>query len=330
MQVTSTKLKIGLSALLLTASILSVQALTVSPARMEIKADPGTPVTGKFLIINEQNTDQVFYTSVENFEAQGESGTPYFSQSKDGLASWVTVIDKVEIKKGDRLEIPFTINVPKNADAGGHFAAIFLNTVRPSTNGGEVSIGAKVGMLMLLRVSGTIKEEGGILSFSLKNSTTNVYTSIPLTFVYRFSNNGNDRANPSGTLSIKNMVGGVAKELNPNPALGNVLPNSIRRFEVTWNSNGNLSPTASFFETAEYQYRNFAFGKYTANLDLAFGEKGKTTSTISFYIIPWHLISLVVLVLFAVYIITHIAIKRHDKAIIERLRRMQRKSRSDE
>ena len=320
----ASKVKSILGCAVLTLSILSAQALTISPARMELSADPGVPVTGKFLIVNDQNSDQTFYTSVENFEAQGETGTPSFSPVKEGLASWVTVIDKVEIKKGERLEIPFTVNVPVGADPGGHFAAIFLSTAPPAASGDAVTIGAKVGMLMLLRVSGNIKEAGGVLSFNLKDNLK-VTSSLPVTFSYRFGNNGNDRVNPTGVISIKNTIGMTAVELDANAAKGNILPNSVRRFEVKWGNAIPLPVTASFFDNVKYQYQNFALGMYTADLNLQFGSAGSDIKSFTLYVFPWQLVTVIVIGLLLLYIISHLIIKHHDKMIIQQLRRMQRR-----
>ena len=69
----------------LALTVLSAQALTVSPARAELAGDPGQTISDSFIVINEQNVDQTFYTSVENFESSGESGTPNFTNSKEGI-----------------------------------------------------------------------------------------------------------------------------------------------------------------------------------------------------------------------------------------------------
>jgi hypothetical protein len=308
---------------LVSVSVFYASALTISPARMELNADPEKPIMGEFLIVNEQNSDQVFYTSVENFEAQGETGTPSFSPTKEGFASWVNVIDKIEIKKGERLKIPFTVTVPKGADPGGHFAAIFLTTTPPAAQGGEVTIGAKIGMLMLLRVSGNIKEGGTISSFNLKENTK-IVTSLPLTFTYRFANSGNDRVNPSGVIAISNTIGMKTNELDANSQKGNVLPNSVRRFEVKWGNATPLPATASFFDTVTYQYKNFALGMYTADLNLTFGASGSSQNSFTFYVLPWQLILVILIGLILLYVVGHLIVKHHDKVIIQQLRKMQR------
>ena len=244
---------------LLVTSFCTAGALTVSPARLEVNVDPGTQSQNEFTLINEQDSDLTFYTSVENFEAQGESGTPNFTTTKEGLATWVTIEPSVVIKRGEKIKIPFTIDVPKGADAGGHFAAIFLSTQPPATKGGEVAVGAKVGMLMLVRVSGAIKEDGGVRSFTLKNGGHFV-TTLPVDFVYRFNNDGNDRAMPAGNVTIKNNFGMTTKVLNANKNEGNVLPKSVRRFEVKWGEDDELPASASFFSFVKYEMNNFALG----------------------------------------------------------------------
>jgi hypothetical protein len=303
---------------ILISSLYTAQALTISPARLEFTADPGTTSTNEFTIVNEQDSDQTYYTSVENFEAQGESGTPNFTTNKDGLSSWVQVVDKIEIKKGEKVKIPFTVTVPANADAGGHFAAIFLSTIPPATKGGEVSVGAKVGMLMLLKVSGDIKEDGGVMSFFLKQGGR-VVTSLPVEFAYRFNNNGNDRVKPTGTTTISNMFGLTTEEINANATEGNVLPNSIRRFELKWGNEEALPVSAPFFTHVKYEMRNFALGPYFATLDLTFGTKTASKS-LWFIVFPWHLLIVVFFIGAIIFLVLKVMLKRYNKFIIAQAR----------
>lgn len=302
------------------SSVFFVEALTISPARLEFAADPGVTVSGEFTIVNEQDADQIYYTSVENFEAQGESGTPNFTTTKEGLSSWVQVVDKVEIKKGEKIKVPFTVVVPQNADIGGHFAAIFLSTIPPSTGAGEVSVGAKVGMLMLLKVNGDIKENGGVMSFFLKQGG-HVVTSLPVGFVYRFNNEGNDRVKPTGTTTIKNMFGLTTEQLNANSNEGNVLPNSIRRFEMTWGKEAAIPVSASFMDHVQYEMRNFALGLYFANLDISFGTKTDSKSTYLF-VLPWHLLVIIFAVACVLFLVLRFALHRYNKFIIAQARMM--------
>jgi hypothetical protein len=306
-------------ALSLFSGVSFASALTISPARIELSGDPGASVSNDLTLINEQENEQTFYTSVENFEAQGESGAPSFSASKEGLASWVTVTDKVTLKKGERIKIPFTVHVPKDADAGGHFAAIFFSTVPPTTSGATLAVGAKVGMLMLLRVSGDIKEGGGLLSFALKEGG-HFSTTLPVNFVYRFNNSGNDRVNPTGTVTIRNTFGLEAASLNANPTVGNILPASTRRFDLTWGDEAPLPDSASFLNHVSYEARNFAFGFYFANLHLTFNSSGTADSSLILFVFPWHLLSVIAIILLILFIILRSLVRRYNRYIIRQAR----------
>lgn len=300
-------------------SVLTANALTVSPARAELTADPGQAVSDSFLVINEQDAEQTYYTSVENFESQGETGTPNFTASKEGLPSWVQVQDKVTLKKGERAKIQYTISVPPDADAGGHFAAIFLSTVPPSTKEGEVSVGAKVGMLVLLKVTGDVKEQGNLLSFTVKEDKKTL-TNLPVDFIYRFKNDGNDRVKPEGFITINNTFGMEVARIDANKASGNVLPMSVRRFEARFGEKEAPAVSAPFFEQVAFQRENFALGMYTANISLSFGDAGKSESALTFFILPWQLMSVVLAIALGVILFLAFALKRYNKWIIKQAR----------
>jgi hypothetical protein len=314
----SSKLKkIVLVACVLGGSIAGAYALTISPARYDLAADKGTTVEGDFMLVNEQSDTATFYTSVQNFEAEGETGTPSFTDSKTGLASWVHVQDSITLKKGEKQTVHFSISVPSDAEAGGHFAAIFMSTVPASSNSASgVSVGAKVGMLVLLKVNGDIKEGGGVASFGTEDGS-HIITSLPVTFVYRFTNSGNDRVNPTGEISIRNTLGLETDKLNANEMSGNILPNSTRKFEVVWGSGEKLPENASFFEQVRYEMAHFALGFYSAKMALSFGSTGSSLSSVWFIVLPWHLLSVIVVVLLFIFFIGRAFLKRYNRWIIQ-------------
>ena len=138
--------------MLLTFTLSNVSALTVSPARADVVANPGETIKGEFTLINTDAKDEIYYTSVENFDIQGTSSTSNFTTSKVGFPSWLKIAGKVTIKKDERIKVPYSIIVPKDA-TGGHFGAIFLSSVNPQSSSSQNSVGAKVGMLIMLKVA---------------------------------------------------------------------------------------------------------------------------------------------------------------------------------
>src|SRR5581483_7899599 len=149
---------VGMLFLLLLAGLLfgnSVFALTVSPIKVEISGDPGQTLGGNITLINEEGQPQKFYSSFANFEAKGESGTPYFVPATSGLGTWISVASEVDLKPGEQKSLPYTITIPKGTPSGGYYAAIFWSTTPPVPVQGsdqQVSISGRLGILVLLTV----------------------------------------------------------------------------------------------------------------------------------------------------------------------------------
>lgn len=266
-----------------------VFALTISPAKFEITGNPGQTLVGEINLYNEQEGLKTFFSSFENFEPKGDTGAPYFTGAKTGLATWMSTSEKITIESGERIKMPFSITIPKDAEPGGHFAAVFFGSQAPGTQGGEVSIGGKLGMLVLLRVSGYVPEGGGLAEFTSKEKHK-FFSVLPITLAYRFNNSGGDRVVPSGEIKIKNTFRTVTETLPANKNEGSVLPNSTRKFEVVWGSEQQNSE-AGFFAMVAKEWKDFHFGWYTAEVNLSWGlTNQKASGTYNFFVIPWQLL----------------------------------------
>lgn len=312
-------------------------ALTVSPIKLELQGDPGKTVNSEFLLLNEQKEEKTLYASFENFEAQGETGAPNFIPGKEGLAVWITAPAQITLKPAEQKTVSFSIQIPEDAEPGGHFAAIFWSTTPPQgQGGGQVAVGAKVGILVLLKVSGATKEGGGLLEFGSQNKQK-FFSSPPITFIYRFQNSGSDRIKPDGEIKIKNLFGGVSATLDANKGQGNILPASIRKFTVAWTgeeeqeTSGKRQATSGqeqkegFFGMVKKEWSNFALGRYTAELNLKYGQDNKeANASYGFFVIPWQLLSALFVIVAVLGFIATIGIKKWDRWIIAKATRQQK------
>ena len=297
------------------------KALTVSPIRYEISGDPGQVLEEKLNLRNETTSPTTYYPHYYNFEAQGETGVPTFVEPKDGLGTWIAGPAGITLAPGDNQTIIFVISIPKDAHPGGYFGALLYGTNPPNQNGAQLAIGSETGPIILLRVNGEIKESASIVEFKIKNNQK-FFTALPVEMFYRFQNTGTDRTKPTGNLIIKNIFGLKAKTENANPVEGNVLPGQIRHFDLVWQKSDAPSletyADRTFFEQVGYEWRNFAFGYFTANLELFYGADNAASahSEVKFFVFPWQLLLIIIIVLVIIFFVLKTLIKRYNRWII--------------
>jgi hypothetical protein len=265
-----------------------VHALTLTPVRVEIAGDPGQVVHGEVTLYNEQAEQKTFYTTYENFEpGNDEDGSPKFVGGGSGLATWIATEPEVSLNPNEKRTIPFTITIPPEAEAGGYFGAIFYGGQNPATlTNGEVSVGGKLGTLVLLSVRGNIEEGAGILDF--KSEGGRFFTKTPVTLSYRMSNTGGDRIVPVGDITVTNTFGFKTATLLANEREGSVLPQSARRFTQVW---GNSQQESGFWNSVRFEWNELHIGWYTAHARIAWGAEGSvSTARYDFFVIPWQLL----------------------------------------
>ncbi len=314
------------------------QALTISPVKMELSGDPGQTLEGELKLFNEQDETKTFYSSVENFEARGESGAPFFLPERIGLATWIKTEEKVTLQPKEEKTIPFSVVIPQNTEPGGYFAAVLWGQTPPAAStGGQVAVGGRLGVLMLLKVSGAVEESGGLLEFGAKDK---FFSSLPITFAYRFNNTGGDRTVPKGEIKIKNLFGLTSATLPVNEKEGSVLPASARKFEVFWEQKikesdikiTGVKEEPGFFEIAGQQWSEFHFGWYTAKLNLTWSATNQNANAkYSFFVIPWQLLLIVVIILAIIGFLGMIVLKKWDHhVILQAMQQMRKKHKKNE
>lgn len=329
--VRKTFLKIVASAfavLAFTVNFNQAYALTITPIRYEISGNPGDVLVEKMGLVNETKTTQTYYASFSNFEAQGDTGSPTFVDARDDLGTWITTEQaSVTLAPGAQRELTFKITIPKDAEPGGHFAAVFWGT-SPSSAPGQVSIGAKTGMLVLLSVNGDVKEQAGLVDFQTQNKKW-FYKQLPVGFQYRFSNQGGDRVKPTGDIVIRSIVGIVAEKVNANEYDGNVLPGTTRKFSPQWSKKDTVetrnqelerNEAYSFSKEVKNQWNNFAFGIFRAKLVATFGVTDQVvkSNAIYFMVLPFELLLVFLVIAIPGFFLLRFIVRRYNRSIIRK------------
>lgn len=312
------------------AAAVPAQAITIIPPTLDFQISPGLEYNTTVKLFNETDSTVTYYTEVTSFTAAGESGRPQynFGAPSEDLSSWIEVgAGPFALESGERISVPIKITAPADAGPGGHYAAVFFSDVPPSAaGGGTVTVGSKIGILLLARITGDVVEKGSVKEFYAGDHTSS-FSRLPVHFVTRYENTGNVFLRPTGTIEIKNMLGRPVTSLEFNSANGATLHKSIRKYENVWQKS-EVQGNESFWSQYRNERNNFAFGKYTAHLALSAGVDSvvKSTADVSFWVFPWHFMLVWGAALLVALFLLWLLIRRYNHWLINRALHQQKTS----
>lgn len=292
------------------------QALSISPPVLELNADPGQTVTASIKLTNISSGELLIKNQINDFGAKNETGEPNIifednESSVYSLKNWVVAPAPFKIASKQTKLVDFQINVPKDAEPGGHYAVFRFTGQAPELEESGVALSASLGSLVLLKISGNVQEKASIADYFSANeqsTKTGFFESQPINFVERIRNDGNVHINPTGTIEILDIFNRKVDTLQVNGSPSDpknppraILPASTRKFEQT------LS-------------KNWLFGPYRAKMHLTYGQQNQHSldSVISFWVIPYKLIALAIVVLTLLVLLIRFTHKKYKQRIIKK------------
>ncbi|MGH7157070.1 MAG: hypothetical protein ACREGG_03105 [Candidatus Saccharimonadales bacterium] len=307
-------------------------AAAISPLPILLQAKPGSTVSSDLLVNNPSAHDEKLKVVVKTFTQDGSNGTINLHDPTpaDSFISWIS-FSKTEFDAPPGLwqTVHMTVNIPSTAAFGYYFAVEFTQANAPAgqANSTGAAIQGAVASFVLLNAQapGETKQLQ-VTSFSANHR---FYEFLPVDFTIKVHNSGNIFAGASGNIFIK-RGSKTAANLTVNSNHGLVLPGSNRLFYDSWDSgfpvyqtvfgsggqpledkNGNLKTKLSWNFG---QISKLRFGHYTADLALVYNNGTRDvpiTGSVSFWVIPWRLIGIVIFILALIAgLITYVIILR--------------------
>ena len=264
--------------------------IELSPAKKNISINPGDNYIQKFTIGNYSGSSQTLHLFVQDFTVKSEEGTPeiYDITPEEGrkfaLSQWMVLpTDTVTIPNDERVEVEVQINVPADAEPGGHYGAFIVQTQAPSQEGTAVGAIGRLASLMLVNIPGDTAEEVTIAkAFTDKPIYWDENPTVH--FVTFLKNKGNVHGIPTGAFNISGGYGHKSKSVIYNQNQSAVLPGAPERKLVTEFSmkkgEGIVPPIGKFTIDLVARYG-------TANLPLE--------TTIFFWMLPVKFIAIALL-----------------------------------
>ena len=254
----------------------------VGPGKQEMQLSPGQSQTIDITIANRLGTEKTFTIVEEDFKGSddpqqtvvllGDDRGPY--SLKDYIHPATTTI---AIPNGYRARIPVVVSIPADAQPGGLYGSLVVSTlsslVPTDSSQGAVPTApviTQIGTLFFVSVPGPVNENGHVTKFSLAGDKSVLFDPQSVSFDILYQNDGNMYVDPSGTISIRNMLGASVGNLTVDPWFA--MPQSLRFREVVWQP-------------------PFLFGRYVAHASINRGY-GSTTDEVDlvFWVIPWLII----------------------------------------
>ncbi len=250
----------------------------VGPGKVELTVKPGETVTRYISVTNRISDDRFF-----EFEAEDMSGSADGKQNvvllgdKNGpysMKDFVTFpYEKVELKLGQRAQIPVTITMPPNAEPGGYYGAVLVSTVRESVSeqvgAPQSPILARVGTLFFITVPGEVQKSAELVSFGTIGGKS-WYQKGPVNLQVVYENTGSTHLNLYGEIVVKNMLGEEVGFVELDPWF--ILPKSMRMRDITWD-------------------RELLLGRYTVTAKINRGyDNVVDEARIVIWVLPWQLL----------------------------------------
>lgn len=281
-----------LCSLALLLSPLLADAATISPSVLDLSGARGQVVDSSFTILNTGTSEQVYFLNVLGFQAGEEDGSPSFTpEATSPILSWITFPSSdVTVPALSKVDVPFKLVLPDDIASGSYQGAITVSTAPSDVvahNGATIE--AQTAILVFLVVDGETVEKLELLDFMFEQT----HPRLPYgTFSFRVQNQGNVHLVPRGSIVLSGLFGKTLATINVNQISGRVLPDSTRTYSAEF-----LAEDLNWFEMAGFQLQHLAIGSITATLELEYGASGVSTSSFSFMLIPFELLSVLLLML---------------------------------
>ncbi len=281
------------------------QGLEISPPVIELSANPGQTVTTSIRVRNFTQGELIAKGKADDFGAgTDETGQPKLLLDETGatrysLKYWVNGVPDLDLAPGELKTATITISLPANAEPGGHFGVVRFTAVPPNLSGTGVALSASIGSLILLKVSGPVTEKVSLAEFSaLQNAKkSSFFEHGPVGFVVRVKNDGTVHEIVQGNIVVKDTFGKTVGTVAVNDKGGNILPDSIRKFE-------------------EQLGQKQLLGVYSATLSMTYSSSQKLSGKLTFWVVPWKLLLLILLGLVVLVYIARIGLRRYNQNII--------------
>lgn len=225
--------------------------LAISPAIVEVGAQPGS--TQETIITLTNNSDRAIPLKADSTSLIPiDNEIDQSRRAEFDASSWVKINqENILLEPGEATPIKVSIEVPKEANPGGHYAQVGFRVLEQASfnQAANAEIIPEISAALFISTPGDVIEKAEFNTSNIISKYVSKNSERKLEFT--MSNFGNTHILPAPKVVItKNNQ--VVKELHMQPQL--VLPNTYKKFSVDWPA-------------------DVAYGRYQVHVETVYGNQ---------------------------------------------------------
>lgn len=152
----------------------------------------------------------VYATDAFNAEDGGFALLPADQPPKD-VGAWITLPrEEYTVPVGKRVDIPFKVRIPANAEPGDHIGGLIASATESATNaeGQQVNVERRVASRVYLRVDGPVQPVAQITKIDVEYANPAIpFGGGDMTVTYHVANTGNVRFSGKARIQVRGPLG---------------------------------------------------------------------------------------------------------------------------
>ena len=306
-------------------------SLQVTPSPLVTTIKPGTRTTLELKIRNAGTGTEELRIDPRAFNVDKQTGEVTLDDTKPSeITQWVSFgAQKFTIKPGEWYTQKVHISLPKSTGFSYSLALVINRTNNPTAIESGRLLKGSVAVFTLVNVDrpGAIRK----LDVSDFNVSQAIYEYLPAKFTVLFKNTGNSIVQPYGNIFVQRGANDKTPiaTLPVNDKGGYLLPDTPRTMEATWSQGFPVfqsSKDASGAEKSDLVWdwsklTDFRIGQYTAKLVAIYNDGQRDVPierVVTFWVIPWRSILILLLVIGIVGYVRHKQIQRKTRKAVEK------------
>ncbi|UFU02546.1 DUF916 domain-containing protein [Ruania suaedae] len=135
----------------------------------EFALDEGARVEDLVSVSNFSQDDLVLQVYSQDAFTTGTGGMDVLpgAETSTGAGTWIDITDEITVPARSRVDVPFSLTVPADAEPGDHAAGIVASLTTPAEDG-QMALERRVGARVYVRVAGPVQPQVSVEDVSAR------------------------------------------------------------------------------------------------------------------------------------------------------------------